>query len=205
MTKRFLPLLALLYLLAPAAQAEKTVYVSDRLEVPLYDLAGEEGTVVRHVSVGDPLEVVQRDGELVQVRAPGGELGWIALELIAAEKPPRVRLMELEAERAELRAELREAQGKLSAAGVSGVASPVPAMEDELTALREENAALRGRIESASAALSGRALPGGDAAADWRDWALWVAGLFAVGFLAGFLFHRYRHCRSHGGFRITLG
>ena len=205
MTTRFFSFLALLFLLAPPAQAATTVYVSDQLEVPLYDLAGDEGKVVRHVAVGDPLEVVQRDGELVQVRAPGGELGWIAVELVAAEKPPRMRLLEVEAERAELRAELREVEGKLSAAGVAGVSNPVPGMEEELSGLRQENAALRARIEAASAALDGRAVPGLDAASGWRDWLPWIVGLLALGFIAGFLYHRLRHCRSHGGFRITLG
>lgn len=205
-TKPLLSLLPLLLLLAPVAQAAKTVYVSDQLEVPLYDIQGDASEVIRHVAVGDPLEVIKRDGELLQVRAPGGELGWIAAELVIGETPPRMRLLAMEAERAELRAKLRAAEGKLVAAGVTGVVdNPVPAMEEELITLRAENAKLRGRIDSAAAALSGSVLPSFSESADWREWAPWSGGILLLGFLFGFLYHRFRHCRSHGGFRITLG
>lgn len=205
MIKHLLSVLLLFSLPLSQGWAATTVYVSDRLEVPLYDTIGDEAKVIRHVAVGDPLEVVKRDGDLLQVRAPGGELGWLAEDLVTAEEPPRQKLLALEAERGELRSRLRVAEGKLAGAGVAGVENPVPALERELERVRAENAALRARIDAASAALSGRLVPRLDATADWHAWVPWAGGVLVLGFIAGFLFHRFRHCRSHGGFRITLG
>lgn len=132
MRKLFLPLL----LAANLAQAQTVRYVSDQLEVPLRAGASERHKVVRMLSSGTPVEVVQTDAAngFALVRTDGGGQGWILSRYLMDTPSARQRLTELESVEAE-NARLKVMLDELAAAGGAG--------QPTLTALAEQNQQLR--------------------------------------------------------------
>lgn len=106
-------LVALLGLYASFCSAE---YVTDKLVAGLYETAATDGTLVRALPSGTPLEVIERRGTIVRVRTGDGLEGWIGREYVTGEKPAQVMLLQLQAEMGDLKQRLRQAETDLDAA-----------------------------------------------------------------------------------------
>lgn len=148
---------ALLMAGALAARAE-TVYVNDQLQVGVHQGKTVDTTIVELVPSGTALEVVARDGALVQVETPGGKRGWVDGRFLADSAPGRARVESLEAELAGAQAALADAQARLvaleqrqgsDAPGPNGNATPNAIPSDalrEMQALAEENQRLKQQV-----------------------------------------------------------
>jgi SH3 domain protein len=86
-----------------------TVYVSDRFEIGIHESTNIDSVIIAVIPSGTPLEVLDRDGEFVEVSTPDGIRGWVDARYVVDEKP-NVALLE------ERDAELQEAVRSLGAA-----------------------------------------------------------------------------------------
>jgi len=86
-----------------------TVYVSDRFEIGIHESIDIDSVIIAVIPSGTPLEVLERDGEFVEVSTPDGARGWVDARYVVSEKPS-VALLE------ERNAELQEAVRSLGAA-----------------------------------------------------------------------------------------
>src|SRR6185436_9558262 len=102
----------LLFLVAAAAQAE-SMYVTDRLTVPLRAAFADGSPIVKTVDSGAPLEVLERADKYARVRDAQGAEGWIEARLLSSTPPPRPQLERAMAEGTRLQKELTDAQARI--------------------------------------------------------------------------------------------
>ena len=84
-----------LFLSGTAAWA-KTVYVDDKLTITFRSGPGMERKILKNLTTGDPMELLQEGEEWSQVRLPDGQEGWVLNQYISAAKPSRMQLEELQ-------------------------------------------------------------------------------------------------------------
>ncbi|GMQ95823.1 MAG: hypothetical protein BMS9Abin14_284 [Gammaproteobacteria bacterium] len=86
-----------LSVLAVPAGAD-TVYVSDRFEIGIHASTNIDSVIIAVIPSGTPLEVLERDGEFVEVSTPDGTRGWVDARYVVNEKPSAALLEERNAE-----------------------------------------------------------------------------------------------------------
>ena len=194
-----------LLLFMAAAEAEVR-YVTDDLQLALYEQPGSKGKLLKRLASGTRLELLEEKGLFAQVRAPDGTTGWPKAGFLIKDKPARARLHDLEQRLAGVQGELKEARKRL--ADQQKELSP---LRDEQAALTEKLAASRQRYQRDLRALARlraehRQSHGQQRAASVslpRQWVLAAAGLaLTLGFVLGILWLDWRIRRRHGGFRI---
>jgi SH3 domain protein len=85
-----------LSVLAVPAGAD-TVYVSDRFEIGVHESTSIDSVIIAVIPSGTPLEVIERDGEFVEVSTPDGTRGWVDARYVVNEKPGVALLEERDA------------------------------------------------------------------------------------------------------------
>jgi SH3 domain protein len=190
---------ALLTLLASAAGAQETMYVTDILQLGLHRAQDTSDTAFTNVVSGTELAVLERVPSFARVRTPDGEEGWVRSFYLVSEKPAALRVAEVEARVAELEQQLDAARAERDAAATDAaglVASAelelaaAEASRDTLARLQQENSAYEGRID-----LYRGAIPW-----PWVVAALVVA--LAAGFVGGWWWLDASIRRRYGGFRV---
>lgn len=191
-------LLALL-LFTLAAPAQETEYITDILQLGLFDNQTASGQPIRNLVSGTAVTVLERIPNYARVRTPTGEEGWVKSAFLVSDKPAQLRVAEVEAKIGELEHERDMAIAARDSAA-SDTADLVARAERELAAaqadrdtlarLQQENEMFESRME-----LYRGALP-------WP----WVAGALVValgaGFFAGYWWLDAQIRRRHGGFRV---
>jgi len=161
---RFAVLLIVLLVIPSAGWAE-TGYVIDKLTVGVHADKSLDSPILKLFTTGAKLEILKREGELAQVRGPGGETGWMEAGYLTPEEPSRAIVERLEKRTAELETQLKEAQERLK--GPSGEAKPGPdasssgksaaqlaLLEQENEVLKQQVSAERARVEQFQAKLA---------------------------------------------------
>jgi len=118
-----------------APLAADVAYVIDKLLVGVHQEKDLNSAIVKVLPTGTRLDVLQRDGELAEVKDADGTTGWVDTAYLMAEEPAELRVKELTNEIAGLKK-------KLSA----GPSAAEPASDrDELT---KENTELKGKLST---------------------------------------------------------
>src|SRR5437868_55182 len=99
---------AILMLFAAASAQAESLYVIDRLSVPLRAAFTDGAPVVKNVDSGAALEVLERADKFVRVRDAQGAEGWIEARLLTNAAPARGQLERAQAETTKLNKELAE-------------------------------------------------------------------------------------------------
>ncbi len=218
----------LLALLMAGAAAAETLFITDSLKLGLHESRERTSAVVQLLPSDTELEVLERDGGFVRVRAPDGTRGWVDAAYLTADLPARLEVAELQSWKATREEELKAAWAEVETlraelaelAGAEVPATAAPPREEHLQAmervarLEEDNAALRELLalqaEEAVQPPPAPAPPSGLPAwlpAWGPEWALrgllGAAGvLFVGGLLAGLWLMDRINRRRHGGFRV---
>jgi len=192
-------LLLILAAVAGSAAAQETLYITDILQLGLFETEDGSGEPIRNLVSGTEVTVLERIPNFARVRTPAGEEGWVKSAFLVDEKPARFRVAEVEAERDRIAQELERAviERDMAAADAEGIvadaANALSTAESEraaLTSLADENAVLTELVNRHRGALP------------WP----WVAGALAValvaGFLAGYWWLDASIRRRYGGFRV---
>ncbi len=209
----------------PAAGA----HITDKLVAGLYGAPSAEGTPIRLLSSGTPLDVLERAGDFALVRLADQTQGWVEATYVTEEKPAKAVLLETQARLRQMGLELaalREKQalpGPDSPAGAGEAVTRqalveaeerIAELERELAAKLPEGAAQRRLME-----LEGSVQQALRLLADAQGYELhrpraaegvvgrfrsWIVGLIALllGFGAGVALLDYHNRRRHGGFRV---
>jgi SH3 domain protein len=214
-----------LILLCLTAGPVTGAHITDKLVAGFYAEPSTEGTPLRLLSSGTPLDVLERDGEFARVRLADQTQGWVEATYVTEEKPAKAVLLETQARLRQMGLELaalREKQGldprdpaeadlrRLLAEAESRIAE----LEAQLAGRLPEGAAQQrlGELEhSAQQALELLAEARGyelhrpqSADGFFARYRSWIVGLLALllGFGGGAALLDYRNRRRHGGFRV---
>lgn len=124
-------------------------YVTDKVVVGVYDIASTEGSLLKVLPTGTPLETLQTSDGFTQIRTPDGLTGWIETAYIIDNKPAQLLVLELtdkhrqaEAELEDTRKQLLDMQERIAALQKK----PGPADKAELDKLKNKNRTLRNKI-----------------------------------------------------------
>ena len=146
--------LALTLGLVTTAFAE-TRYVSDRLDIPMRTGKGTKFRILRMLTSGTALEVLETDkaNGYTRVRAPGGVEGWVLSRLLMKDQAARDKLADAEKKLARLELENRRLN-----ASFSELQSEKGSTEQERNRLNKDNRKLSQELEeirrTASSALA---------------------------------------------------
>lgn len=128
-------LLTLLWLVA--GDAAVAAHITDKLVVGIYAQPSSEGSPLKLLSSGTPLEVVKRQEGYSEVRLADDTKGWVANTYITEEKPAKAMLLETQAKLRQMGLELaglREKQANAEAAAEKQAADQPLAPSDQTTA-----------------------------------------------------------------------
>lgn len=134
------PLIAAVLALAwcAAVSAAETAYVIDKLLVGVHEDRDLNSAIVKVLPTGTKLDVMQREGELAQVRDSDGTTGWVDGAYLMEQAPAQLQVQTLSEEIAELKR-------RLAATPTSDVTS-ADTGRDKLT---QENTELKGKLSAA--------------------------------------------------------
>jgi len=197
-----------------AVYAESTRYITDRLEVTMRSGESNQHKILRMLSSGTALELIQTNKEsgYSQVRTANGLEGWVITRYLERQRSARDRLASTEKQLARIKAENKVLNNKLaqltqlsselttktnqlSAANekqskefdrVKNISSNALALDSENTMLREQSR----RLERAHQALQLE----NDSLKDRsdRDWFIVGAGVVLLGMIIGLIIPKIR-------------
>lgn len=200
---------------AAYAIAVETVYVTDQVTVAIRADVTPGSPVVKTVTTGTALEVLEQDAELARVRDAQGAEGWVERSALSPHPPAGAQVKALRAELERTRAQLVQVQTQLDKSRAA--ASTAPATEQlqaELAATSAQLARAQAEIKSneqaaasrqskASAAGVSEAAGSGETGFGW----LWPAIAFAMlvlGFIGGVVWVRESIRRRMGGLYLRI-
>jgi SH3 domain protein len=185
----------------------ETRYVTDQLQLSLFELINSKGKLLKRLNSGDELELLEQEGFFAKVRTQDGTEGWTKAGFLIREKPARAQLVEMQQQHDSLASQLKQSEEQLmnTRSELDSLRTQQEeanaAMQDQLAntegvvaaldKIQQENEALRnnqGRLINATIPL---------------NWGLIAAGVsFVLGLTAGIALFDYRSRRRHGGYRI---
>jgi len=185
--------------LVPLSAFGQTAYVTDNLQLGLYEAEDTSGRSFRTLESGQAMEILSRDRNYANVRLPDGTEGWVKAAYLVNNKPAKLIVAETAAERDAALTELAALKQAFAepAATIETLQNDILAFEAELAesraranALEEETASIRGLEEQYKGSLP----------------LSWVAIAIAVCLIAGLLLGMWwvdsQNRKRHGGIRI---
>lgn len=213
-------LFALLFAVATAAAAE-TNYVDDVLTITLRTGQGNSYQILRTLTSGTPLEILERGEKYTRVRTADGVEGWVLSQYITPQPIARDRITQMEqrlarfeaenqkfkTDLATLRNEKRTVEGEHKQA--TGTAEKLQAEVERLKTvaarpleLEKQNQEMRQRLQQLE--LDARMLTEENTSLrdrTNRDWFLAGAGVLFGGILLGLLVPKLRKRQSWSDWR----
>ena len=202
----------------PAQAQQGDRWVSDSFEVMLRKGKGNQQSIVRMLSSGTQVELLELDEAegYARVRTPGGAEGWMLSRYLLKTPPAKVRLPSVEQQlatsqgkRRELEQELGDVRGERdqlkrqvaelerSGATLQNELSDVRRLSSNVIQIDEQNQQLRERLAAAEQTLTElqrekERLEGQSA----REWFVVGAGVVIVGIILGLILPRIRWRRK---------
>ena len=113
--KRISYVLCLLMALAPAMNARaETLYVTDKVLLPVTETADPASRLLKQIPTGTSLEVLQRDGEQAQVRIGDDLVGWVKSKYLVSDPPAQILLLNLVDKHNQVNDELKSVRGRMA-------------------------------------------------------------------------------------------
>lgn len=215
--KKQLILFTLAMILGTSALAE-TRYVSDNLEITMRSGKGNSFNIIRMLSSGTPVEVleVDKDAGYTRVRASNGKEGWVLTRYLMRTQAARDRLADTEKQLAEMELEKRKLEtamaemtnsknalntqlSTLDAAHrkTSQELAEIKRTASSALALDSENKELKGRVVGLERQLQTLQQENeGLRDRTARDWFMVGAGVVLLGIIVGLVIPRIRWRRK---------
>jgi SH3 domain protein len=208
-------------LLAPAGAWAETAYVSDKIHTEIRAQADRASAVLKSVSTGAALEVLERGPGMTRVRDADGTEGWIDAGMLTTEPPARNRLDSMKTQVDGLKGQLEKAQAAL--AQESAKSADLAKKLAEKSALLDKTGAEKTQLQSAVQAATQAATAAAAAAAPeppaapapatpatgdslWTTvaWGVFSFAMLVLGFFAGMVYLREVNRKKMGGMYLRI-
>jgi len=185
--------------LAPVTAHGDTAYVTDNLRLGLYEAEDTSGRALQMMDSGQAMEVLSRDRNYANVRLPDGTEGWVKAAYLVDEKPAKLIVAEITAERDALLAELEATKRAFAEP-----AAAIQILKDDAATFDAQLAAANERIVELEATVA--SVQGIEEQYRGSLPLNWVAIAIAVCLIGGILLGMWwvdrRSRLRHGGIRI---
>jgi SH3 domain protein len=119
------------------AAAASAAHITDKLVVGMYPQPSPEGSPLKLLSSGTPIEVLQQKDGYTQVRLADDTEGWVASSYVTEEKPAKAMLLETQARLRQMGIELAALREQQAAAGEAEAAAQDRAQSEREIELSE--------------------------------------------------------------------
>ncbi|MET0004569.1 MAG: TIGR04211 family SH3 domain-containing protein [Candidatus Thiodiazotropha sp.] len=181
----------------------ETRYVTDELQLSLFELINSKGKLLQRLNSGAELELLQQEGLFAKVRTKDGTEGWTKAGFLIERKPARTQLIELQQQHQALTSSLEQSESDLKKtrnelenlkqqanAELQDQLANTEGVIAALDRIQQENEVLRNSQSQMHSAIP-------------LNWGLIAAGIsFVLGITAGIALFDYRSRKRHGGYRI---
>jgi len=186
-------------MLLPTVTVAETAYVTDTLQLGMHHAADTSDRPFRSLDSGQTVEILSRTTYYAHVQLPDGTEGYVKAGFLVSDKPAKLIVAEVTAERDRYARELEET--KQAFAAPAATIDALKQQAADLQARLDASEAQRAELDAENAGLRNRQ-------SQFRHSMplQWVAGAIGACLVGGFLFglwwvdHRSR--RRHGGIRI---
>lgn len=184
----------------------ETRYVTDELQLSMYEQINSQGKLLQRLNSGTEVELLETQGLYARVRTLDGVEGWTKAGFLISDKPAKAQLNDLQAQNQTLQQQLDDSRQQLEASKteltkvMNNEGQAYAELTEKLTAA-EKVAATVDELQRQNDAYRERL--SGD---EWLvpiKWGLIAAGIaLLLGIVAGIALFDYRSRRRHGGYRI---
>jgi SH3 domain protein len=213
--KRLLGCAFVLVAIAPSIVTAETIYVTDQFTVPLRSDPIATAPVVKTLTSGTALELIEQGAGFARVRDPQGTEGWIEAASLSQRPPSSVLAKSLRAELERTRAQVAQLQAQIDKGRTeSGASSDSTQAQAEFVALqgqlaraleelkKKDEQLARGAAANATATDVKESQTGDDGFSFlWLGIALLALGL---GFVSGVIWVRESIRRRMGGLYFKI-
>lgn len=177
----------------------ETVYVTDMLQLELYETMQMTGRPLKRLKSGDRMEVLQREGRYARVRLDTGDTGWVKSLYLVEDEPSRAQLTKVENDFAAARQRIENLEGSIAErdaqldalrSSEEGEASQTTTMLAELDTLRTQNEDLQSRVNAYA----------GSVPISWLF--IGLLATFVTGWIGSWYTIDRRSRARHGGYRV---
>ncbi len=183
----------------PLSAFGETAYVTDNLRLGLYEAEDTSGRPTQMLQSGQAMEILSSDRNYANVRLPDGAEGWVKTAYLVDEKPAKLIVAEITAERDGLLTELDETKQAFAAP-----AATIEALKEDAVTLEAQLAASDARVnelEAEHASIQGmKEQYKGSLPLSWVGIA--IAVCLIGGILLGMWWVDRQNRRRHGGIRV---
>ncbi len=186
-------ILVLVLALLPLCVYAETAYVTDRFSVGMHADAAGAGPVIKQLTSGTAIEVLERSIGYARVRDSSGAEGWMEESYLSTEPPARLLLEGARRELGKTRSQVTTFTNELEQARQA-----LAARENELAQEKDKSAAATRKWEETAAVAA--AERGRDASIGFSF--VWLGISFAmliIGFVGGIIWLREQTRRKLGG------
>ncbi len=209
-------LLALLLSSYCLSLSAETRYVTDELQLSMYEEINSQGKMIKRLNSGTELELLETQGLYAKVRTREGLEGWTKSGFLIAEKPARAQLIDANQKVEALENQLKQSREALESAKTdlensqsgSGNSDSDGELKERLAnaekiaasvdQLKQENQSLRQQLanqETGNEIVYAEGIP--------LKWGLIGSAVtLLLGILGGMALFDYRSRKRHGGYRI---
>jgi SH3 domain protein len=146
--------LLLCSLVSGRAVAE-TTFITDKISVGIFADKFQRGVALKNLTSGAVVEVIERDGEFVKIRAADNTEGWLRTKYVTTEKPAKLAYQQLMAKHKMLEEKLAAAQTQLSKSQeIEKEKIAMAKVRLELKKAREKTLQLENALKQKDAALN---------------------------------------------------
>jgi SH3 domain protein len=174
-------------MMAATSLYAQEVYVKDSLRVGVRTEPGNAATPIAVVTTGMKLEITDRSGDYIKIKAPSGVEGWIKRTYVSEEVPAVIQLERLQAKMKELETKLAKQKKHAQATTLNN-----KNLGAEIEQLKQSNAELRVQLEDEVQSKMAVGVA--------YFWKVILLALFAVGgFTLGVIWYRKKTMKRLGG------
>ena len=228
--KNIFYILGCVILVASMAVYAEVAYVTDEVKIGLHKEPSNQSPIIKLVSSGTKLNIIERENDLVHVEEPEGVRGWINSQNILVSKPGKAKVIELEIAKKELEEKIKTLQSEsekltsdedleqklkterikvgelqVELTNIKSKAGNIDSNEKLLTdieQLKSANKQLIGQLESAGVGAKNNinGQPQKKNNSSLSFISFFI--IFIFGVIGGVLILDYINRRKHGGFRV---
>ncbi len=184
--------------LFPVIACAETVYVTDLLRLNLYEAPRSQGKIIKTITSGDALQVLERQPNYAKIKTTDGTTGWTKSAYLVPDKPPRLIVSQIEQQLVSLKRQTANAIKEMKTA-MENAEKYQQILHSSESNSKSQNAQLQKLRKQNNEYVKSMKTYG--ASIPLNVYLLSLLLMLTIGIASGWYYVDYRIRKRHGGFR----